>query len=199
VALIIGIIVGVLVLCGAIASVGAYLAARDSASAPTPVGDSKGPASSSEASEGRTLIVAKDGRSGIRIPPEWSRMDDLNAQAVIAVANGGLEEYLVVISEAKEDFASDFTLDRYVETCLGNMRTKIVVSELSPPSKVQIGGLPAVQYDLKGSVDGVNIGYVITFVGGKKAYHQVLAWTLRSKFEEKREKLAATTKTFHER
>ena len=45
----------------------------------------------------------------------------------------------------------------------------------------RIGGYPAVQYQLRGSVDKVKLVYFHTTVEGPNSFHQIVAWTLPSR------------------
>lgn len=145
-----------------------------------------------------TAISANDGKSEIRIPSDWSKRTDLNEEAAIQAANPLTEEYLVVISESKVDFV-DMTLEKYADLCLDKMKNSM--KNPSPPTmeNIEIGGRPALQYELTGTIDLVNIGYVVTYVEGENGFHQVIAWTMKSKLASKKQKLKDVVKTFKER
>lgn len=145
-----------------------------------------------------TPFASKDGKSEIRIPSEWARLNSLNDEAVIEVGNERREEYLIVISESKEDF-SGMALDKYADLCVGGMKERVKLSRVSEPKKVTIEGKSGLQYEMEGTVDYVNIGYVVTFVDGDKNFHQIMAWTMKSQFNDKKQKLAEVTSTFRER
>ncbi|MBK6513313.1 MAG: hypothetical protein IPG04_04115 [Polyangiaceae bacterium] len=166
---------------GALVAVGVYAAKKEASAGPS------------------ELVTASDGKTEIKVPPRWSTMTQLNDEANLQVGNAASEEYLVVISESKQDFAPEVDLKKYSDGCLELMRGRIKNVSVSSPKNVTIGGRPAVQYELTGSVDLINIGYLVTFVDGQKGYHQVIAWTMKSMLSDKKKKLADVTETFRER
>lgn len=151
--------------------------------------------------EATSHITADDGKSEIDVPQSWSRHPGLNDKASIQEANTIREQYLIVLTEMKEDFDDKLTLDEYAKRCLDAMKAHDDISglEISEPTKVDIGGRPGLQYELQGTVDSVKIGYVLTFVEGKKGFHQVMEWTLKSKFSSEKAGFVKVASTFRER
>jgi hypothetical protein len=149
------------------------------------------------------VVVAYDGGSEIEAPTRWKDHPPLLTAggAQVRLADPVREEYLVVVSEAKKDFPTELTASGYADACLTQMRTAGTVRDLTigTPVKLEINGRAAVQYDVSGTSDAVPIGYVITFIEGKDHYYEVLAWTLKSRFDSKRPLLVRTSNTFRER
>lgn len=166
---------------GGLVAVGVYAAKKGASDAPSEV------------------ITASDGQTEIKVPSRWSKMYNLNTDARLQVGNAALEEYLVVISESKQDFAPDVDLDRYSKECLSLMRGRLDNFSASEPQEVTIEGRDAVQYEITGTKDLIAIGYVVTFVDGQRSFHQVIAWTMKSMLADKKKKLAEVTATFRER
>ena len=145
-------------------------------------------------------FTSTDGTCEVRVPPTWSKQTNLNDQAGIQVANTSKEEYLLVLTEAKRDFAADMTLDKYANIIVDAMKTKGTIKGITVTSPVhtQVGGLPAVQYEIEGTIDYLNLRYLVTFVDGKTHYHQIMTWSLASRFADNRAALLDATNSFRE-
>ncbi len=59
-----------------------------------------------------------------------------------------------------------------------------------------IDGKPAIQYEIRGRVDGVPVVYLHTTVKGADNYYQVVGWTTENGYEENEETLKAIALSF---
>jgi len=145
-------------------------------------------------------FTSTDGTTEVRVPSSWSTQAHLNDAASIQVANTSKEEYLLVLTESKQDFAPDMTLDKYANIIVDSMKTKGTVKGITvtTPVHIQVGGLPAVQYEIEGTIDYLNLRYLVTFVDGKTHYHQIMTWSLKSRFADNRAALLDATSSFRE-
>ncbi len=66
-------------------------------------------------------------------------------------------------------------------------------TRLGTPS---IDGKPAVQYEIRGRVDGVPVVYLHTTVQGTDNYYQVVGWTRADGYEENKATLKAIAESF---
>lgn len=55
---------------------------------------------------------------------------------------------------------------------------------------------PAVQYEMRGVVDGVPVVYLHTTVEGRDRYYQVVGWTTESSYQQNKETLGGILKSF---
>lgn len=122
----------------------------------------------------------------------------MHDQGDIQVSRGWDELYLVVLTEAKEDF-DELDYEEHSDLTRGALVGNLKNTGVSAPKQLTIGGLPAVQYEIRGTGFGLNLVYLHTTVDGKDHFHQILAWTLRSKFAKNGPILAKTTASFRER
>lgn len=128
-------------------------------------------------------IVSNDGMCSLDFPAHWIEMPDLHEDATIQVGNGRQEEYLVVLTDLKEDFAG--SLGDHVEITSGGMLEVLENPWSSEPEWIVVNGFPAVRLQIRGTTESVNIAYTQTTIEGYHAYYQILAWTLSSSADSK--------------
>lgn len=115
---------------------------------------------------------------------DWSEVS-LVEDASIEMANLAAEKYFVVIEESVVDFEDDFTIEDYAKIIMDQMESGIENGEKTGPEKVTIGdNIPAVQYELAGSIDKIKIKYVLTCFEHDGIFYQALAWSLQSKYDD---------------
>ena len=157
---------------------------------PTPV-ESTAPAATG------TVMTSTNGAAQITVPDDWDAMTDLNDVAILQAANLAKEQYIIVIDDSKEDFAdpdlaqySDITSQLIIDG-LGN-------SEVGTPTPSTINGNAALQKEIRGSIDNINVVYLHTSVETPTHFYQVLTWTLKSQFDKNRSVLQEVTNSFRE-
>ena len=108
------------------------------------------------------------------------------------------ESYLIVLSEPKIDLDlssaeahSEITRQDFLEALKDGRVSR-------GPIRLEINGADAVQYELRGSVDGIKVIYLHTTIEGKNSFHQILAWTLPSKWRENQAVLESVINSFQE-
>jgi hypothetical protein len=70
--------------------------------------------------------------------------------------------------------------------------------EFTEPTETVINGQRALNYEMKATIDGTKIGYVRRNMETPTAFHQIIAWTLRSRFEENKDVLLEVVNSFQE-
>lgn len=128
------------------------------------------------------VVTSTDGLVQMKLPLHWRILKNLNEEAQLQAGNLVREEYLAVINELKEDFSG--TLEEYADIVAGNLKDNLADGSLSGPEKVVVNGLDGLQYKLKGSIENVNISYLLTALESSRGFHQVNEWTLQSKEEK---------------
>ncbi len=145
------------------------------------------------------VVQSRDGRTQMVVPASWSEQSDLNEQADIQVANPRKELYVIVLSESKQDFDADMTLEEHSVLTRSLLLQGIRNGQVSyGPIQFEIGGYPAVQYQLRGSVDKVKLVYLHTTVEGANGFHQIIAWTLPSRLNKNELVLQRVTRSLQE-
>ncbi|MFO1464618.1 MAG: hypothetical protein U1F66_12660 [bacterium] len=142
-------------------------------------------------------LFSPDGKFRLTVPGGWTEEKDLHDSADIQAAHKPSQMYVIVLSETKEDL-KDMTLEEHSkltrEGLMKGVQDPIVVG----PKSLVVDGHPALQYEIRGSVEHVNIVYLHTTVDGGKYFHQILAWTVPSRFAQNQATLEEVTRRFHE-
>ena len=89
------------------------------------------------------------------------------------------EQDLVVLTERKADLA-DVDLKGFAELVIDGVTRELQSVTVSEPRTITIGDRPAIQYEVRGTLEQITAVYLVTCVEGREDYHQVLAWTLAS-------------------
>lgn len=146
---------------------------------------------------GSTAVVAgTDGVAEVTRPAGWVHTPGLNEEATIQIASPMRELYLVVLSESKVDFASGTTMDWYSTLTRDHMAQTGTIRHQSGPTRLIVGGYDAVQWEIHATVDMLNVVFLHTVVDTPGHFHQVLGWTLESRFEGGRGELQSTIESF---
>ena len=145
------------------------------------------------------VITATDGSSEVTVPFGWSVWTDLNTKGQLQVAFPAAEKYLVVITEKKSDLPG-MTLEKFSAVVRDRMAGKLSSVEQSGPQELQVNGLRAIQYVVKGIYPGkeanVAVTYLHTCAEDSTQFHQIMAWTLQSRFNSNRSDLEKVIATF---
>ncbi|WP_248965179.1 hypothetical protein [Sphaerisporangium perillae] len=125
----------------------------------------------------------------------WSRME-LSDSAVVEVGTDRYAEYVIVMSEDKRQFTEDIGeyAEDWVEAIAGEARRV----RKSKPRRVTIGGMPGLQYDMQGDVEGGRVGWVLTSIDGAAHYHNIVVTTTASRVQANSRRLRAIVATFRE-
>ena len=144
-----------------------------------------------------TVVKSGDGRFQLTVPAGWREDPSLHERAGIRASNGRLEMYVIVISESKERFADNMTLEGFTTITRDNMMKKVGSPQATPPHSVTVSdAYPGMQYGLQGEVDNVPVAYLVTDVETPKDFHQIITWTLRSRIDKNEATLQKVTNTF---
>jgi hypothetical protein len=133
--------------------------------------------------EGREIFSINN-ISSITVPDDWTNDMQLNPQAIINISNQVKEKYAIVFTEPKEAFADDMTIKDYYEIIMNNIKTKMDISESTEPQEVMINNYPGLLYEIHGEVEKIKVGYLCAIVETDEYFHQIMTWTLESKFDE---------------
>lgn len=143
------------------------------------------------------ILKSNDGLSQITLFEGWREQKGLNEKAEIEASNPITNNFIIVLSESKLDF-NHMTLDKHSEATRSILLEAIKDPKVEGPFPLKINGYPAVQYKITGAVDDLNPVYLHTTVETPKNFHQVLAWTLVSKFEKNKVELQKVIASFKE-
>jgi hypothetical protein len=143
------------------------------------------------------VVTASDKKSQLTVPASWkdvpkSFRSDL---AVIQLGDLRREQYIVVVTQHKEDFES---LAAFSDATVSAAKGVLIGADVGDPRNLTIGGLSAVQYQITGKAAGVNVVFWYTLVEGQHGYYQLAAWTLPSKRTEAEPTIIEVINSFRE-
>jgi hypothetical protein len=102
---------------------------------------------------------------------------------------------LIVLSDAKSDF-QNLTLEKHHQLTRDRMLQKMKNASASEPVPLTIDGHAAMQDELSGTKDGTDVVFLHTTVDDGDHFQQILAWTLKSRWQQQNELLREITRTF---
>jgi hypothetical protein len=143
-----------------------------------------------------TVLKSRDGKFQLTVPAGCRENTKLNDQAEIRAANLVDEVYVIVLTEAKTDFAGDMNLDEFTRITRDSLSTNLKEVVATNPVPVTISGNSGRAYEVDGVVDRVKLSYRVATVETPDHYHQVITWTLQSRKDENRATLQKIIDSF---
>jgi uncharacterized protein DUF4190 len=144
----------------------------------------------------RQEIASDDGKIRVIVPATWTKLPELNKQASLQVGNKRKEVYLIVISDAKADL-DNFTLEKHHQQTRDRMLQKMKNASATESVSLTIDGHPALQDELSGTEKGTNVVFLHTTLDDGDHFQQILAWTLKSRWQQQNQLLREITGSFH--
>jgi len=143
----------------------------------------------------RKEIASDDGKIKVTVPGTWTNLPKLNKQASLQVGNKSKEVYLIVITDTKTDL-DNFTLEKHHQQIRDRMLQKMKNTSATEPLSLTIDGHPALQDELTGTEKGTNVVFLHTTVDDGDHFQQILAWTLKSRWQKQHQLLREVTAIF---
>src|SRR6266516_1126113 len=143
----------------------------------------------------RKEIASDDGKIKVTVPGTWTKLPELNKKATLQVGDKSKQMYLIVITDAKADFP-DLTLEKHHDLTRDRMWQKMKNASATEPVPLTIDGHPALQDELTGAENGTNVVFLHTTVDDGDHFQQILAWTLKSRWQKQSDLLRKITGTF---
>jgi len=138
--------------------------------------------SGQQAAVNRQWAIADDNVTRIRLPTSWKKHPELTDIAGIEYASLQREQYLVVISEPKTDFASSTDVFVYNDLLEQNLRDSIDNFQVKYLGEVKINGMNGLKYEMRGEIDNIKIAYLKVALEGEDHFHQLLFWTVPTRW-----------------
>ncbi len=144
----------------------------------------------------RNIIVSENDSSQIAVPDNWQQEYTLHPTAELQAYAPLDQLYFVALADTNFNSANP-TLNNRAARYLQQFIDSLSSTEANIQTNVrQVGGYPAVQYQLQAELDGIPITYLHTTVETPVAYYQLLSWTARSQFPAYQEELQLVTQSF---
>ena len=132
----------------------------------------------------------------IKTPKSWSHMTDLNEEADLQMGNLRDEAYVVILSEHKADF-NDVTLQGHSDLTRSLIKEALTnYQESEAQHSTTIGKYPVIRYQIEGNIEKINVVYWHATVETEEHFHQMLLWSLKSKFNDNKADFASVIRSF---
>jgi hypothetical protein len=143
----------------------------------------------------RKEIASSDGKIKVTVFAMWTKLPELNKQATLQVGYKEKEMYLIVITDAKTA-VGNMTLEQDHQLTRDRILHKMKNASATEPVALTIDRHPALQDELSGTEDNTNVVFLHTTVDDGDYFQQILAWTLKSRWEQQNQSLREITGTF---
>jgi hypothetical protein len=149
----------------------------------------------------RKEIASDDGKIKVTVPGTWTKMPGLNKQASLQVGYKSKQMYLIVTTDAKAD-VPDLTLEKHHQLTRDRMLQKMKNASATKSVSRTIDGHPALQDELTGTKKGPALFrerpwvFLHTMVDDGDHFQQILAWTLKSRWQKQNQLLQEVTGSF---
>jgi Domain of unknown function (DUF4190) len=143
----------------------------------------------------RKEIASDDGKLKVTTSGFWVKRSDLNKKASLQAAYKDKEMYVIVITDAKADL-DNFTLEKHHELTRDRMLQKIKNASATESVPLTIDGHPALQDEITGTEDHTNVVFLHTTVEDADYFQQILAWTLKSRWQDQNQQLREIARSF---
>ena len=141
------------------------------------------------------VVKSIDGQVQVIVPSGWTELSELHGDTILKVGNVWDELFLIVILENKRDFIS-INLDNYSQIAIETLISGLGAAEKSQPLELLIRNNRAIQYEIRATVEDMNVVYLHTSVEDSQNYYQVIGWTSSSQFYNKESVLQDITQSF---
>lgn len=103
-----------------------------------------------------STVVSSDQRYSLDIQGTWREAEagELSWDAALEVANDSRDCYVVLLTEAKNDFSADFTLEDYRTVVLQSMEESLDGCQTVSGGPIEVGGMAGEAVELTGQTEG---------------------------------------------
>ena len=145
----------------------------------------------------RSTLENRETEVSITVPANWIKADSTLRNSADIYASYPVENlYASVLSESDE-VLSQFSLEDNADKYRWLIEEELSEYEGSQKTDVTvIGSNPAVQYEIRGQVDGVSVVYLHTTIEGDDRYYQVVGWTTADRYAENKQTLQNVISSF---
>ena len=140
-------------------------------------------------------VVFLDESFAVIMPATWSLRSDLNDSAELQMGNSFKEAYAVILSDNKMDL-DDLSLDEHSNLTRSFISSGLRNYEGSDPDYFYVGEFEAVRYRLEGIIDGIHAVYWHVTIETDEYFHQILLWSLKSRFSKNEDDFESVVQSF---
>ena len=141
------------------------------------------------------VILSKDGALRIAAPAGWRSESNLNKNAELQACDAAQQVCIAVFEDDKK-VTGVVPLERFSRIVRGQMLKKLTGPSESTGVSLEIGGHPALQFEIRGRADRFDLVYLHTSVETPGHFYQVMGWTSSALFPRERAVISAVTTSF---
>ena len=130
------------------------------------------------------LVKTDDKLLQFELPARWRTLKELPENGSLRQGDLVKEQYMMVLSQAKEDLEDDYNLSLYSEGCLQNIKEVSKSFNQKKSRSVEVDGCEMMEVEVDSVIDGVKIKYLNGYLETETHYHQVMLWTLPTRWEK---------------
>jgi len=124
------------------------------------------------------------GLARFSLPPGWRPASALNEGSALQAIDPLRSRYVLVISSSRENYEALMDLTEYSERTRATFVTwPRRVLGIRGPDQRRVDGFRALQYEIDVSADLTLMTFLHTTIEGQRAFHQVIAWAVRSTYD----------------
>tara|TARA_B110000091_G_scaffold212256_1_gene258607 strand:- start:796 stop:1377 length:582 start_codon:yes stop_codon:yes gene_type:complete len=142
----------------------------------------------------------------LSVPEYMTEMKSLHEDASLQYANVYKETYMVIIDEGKEEFINTFKeleiyndslspLGNYADFQLKSFKESIGILKIKRLER-SVKKLPSEIHQFNGSVEGIDIAYLVSFVEADKKMYMLMSWTLKNRYSKYKKTFKLIHSTF---
>ena len=142
-------------------------------------------------------LVSTDGIFQMKVPGSWRQENNLNDVAVLQASDRGREAYALLIVDPKKPFEGT-ALGRFADTQVQKFLESVGDAKLKGPDLVIIDGNEALQYEIEGQAEAVDVTYLYTFMESDDSFLKAVTWSLADNYRSNKRTLAAVTESIRQ-
>ena len=140
-------------------------------------------------------VLFLDDSFAVIMPATWSLRSDLNDSADLQMGNSFKEAYTVILSDNKMDL-DDLSLNEHSDLTRSFISSGLRNYEGSNPDYFYVGEFEAVRYRLEGIINGIHAVYWHVTIETDEYFHQILLWSLKSRFSKNEDDFESVIHSF---
>ncbi len=151
-----------------------------------------------EAKSQNVEITAKtsDGRAQLTFPKGWVTYGDLNGASILSYTNN--QSVFIVFRENKGVLSDDATIEDYCSLITKNMVSNVSNPVTTEPVSLKINNYSALQFNILGEVQKINLNYFCTIIETNDSYYQLIAYTTQDVYEKNKSNFIKIVNSFKE-
>ena len=123
------------------------------------------------------------GYAELTLPRGWRQATGLNDASPLQAVDPIQGRYVLVLSESRADFEGSVDVHEHSVRTRDILGQSVRLLAVRGPQEREVGGFKAVQYELDAAYDSTFLTYLHTTIEGRRAFHQVLAWSTYSRYD----------------